>query len=154
MSKATQSYYQQNEQINKHYERLANNYNYSWQHSPAFVRAVSQKCVKSLELKSTDLLVDIGCGTGLFSEQISEIAKLANPVLCVDSSSSMLENLPSCAGLKAILMDANNFIAIPNKYDKILIKHAIHLIPDRDDFLKQLYERLKVLQYILCLTNS
>ena len=142
MNETTQFFEQQNQQIKKHYKKLADNYNTSWTHSPEFVRAIGQECVKCLELKSTDLFVDIGCGTGFFTKEICDLAKLVNPALCVEPSQEMLEKLPVSTRLKAVLMDANDFIALPNKYDKILIKHAIHLIPNINLFLQQLYQRL------------
>ncbi|MGF1488479.1 MAG: class I SAM-dependent methyltransferase [Prochloraceae cyanobacterium] len=142
MSQTKRSDYPQNEQIKKHYEKSAKSYNKSWQHSSDFVRALSKKSLECLELKSLDKFVDICCGTGLFTKEICDLAGLVNPVLCVDTSAEMLEKLPNSPLLKPILMDANDFIAIPEKYDKILIKHAIHMINNRELFLKKLFSRL------------
>ena len=58
----TGSFYQQEQQIKKHYEKVADNYDVFWDDSANIVDFYSNQIVKYLDLKSTDIFVDIGCG--------------------------------------------------------------------------------------------
>ncbi len=95
MTKQTDNYYQQTNQMQDHYQRLAEKYNNLWSYSQDFIEFISQNIVNYLNLKSTDTLADIGCGTGIFTQVISDCAKLTHPVTCVDLSENRLLSLTS-----------------------------------------------------------
>ena len=56
--------------IQNHYQTLANKYDKFWGSSPEFINFLTQKIIESLKLVSTDILVDLGCGTGIYSQAI------------------------------------------------------------------------------------
>ncbi len=52
--------------LDKHYKRLAKDYDQFLYYSPDFVRTLTQKMVEKLQLKPDDTLADIGGGTGMY----------------------------------------------------------------------------------------
>ena len=142
MTKQTDNYYQQTNQMQDHYQRLAEKYNNLWSYSQDFIEFISQNIVRYLNLKSTDTFADIGCGTGIFTQATTDLAQLINPVTCVDLSEKMLEQLPSNGKYQTVAMDAFSFADRPGEYDKILIKEMIHHIDDREKLIKSLFARL------------
>ena len=86
-----------------------------------------QKTIAALELKQSDLLLDIGGGTGIFTEAIARQAKLQNDALCLDSSAEMLKQAEKRPGVASICKDADSFLkSTSQSFDKILLKEIIH----------------------------
>ena len=81
--------------IQNHYQNLAKKYDDFWGSSPDFIQFLAQKIIESLRLVPTDILVDLGCGTGIFSKAIRSQLSLYNPVICVDPSDKMLAKVPN-----------------------------------------------------------
>jgi len=112
-----------------HYDRLADSYDENWAYSAAFNRWMSERILDRLDLQPDDRVVDLGCGTGLFSEALAERAR---EVVCVDPSPNMLAQLPQSAGtlvpVQASAEDvASGALRLPyERVDAILIKEAIH----------------------------
>ena len=138
----TESFYQQEQIIKSHYEKIADNYDVFWGNSADIVEYYSNQIVKYLDLKSTDVFVDLGCGTGIYTKKIRGIAQLINPVLCVDISAKMLKKIPDNAQFKPILMDAVEFSEQPRQYDKVLMQGMTHHILDKGKLIKNLTKRL------------
>lgn len=128
----------------EHYQKLAQNYDKFWVYSPEFIDFLTQKIIDVLELKSTDTLVDLGCGTGIYTKSIVSKFPLQNPVICVDSSEEMLDRIPNNSQYKTFVKDGIEFAYEPGKYDKILMKEMIHHIADKEKFLQGLFERLNL----------
>lgn len=145
MKETKQSFYQQTESVQEHYKMLAENYDDLWEYSPEFINFIGNKIIEYLELKSTDLLVDLGCGTGIYTKKVRDLANLLNPVVCVDICSKMLGQIPNKRQFKLLNMDARNFTQIPGKYDKIFSKQMLHHVPEDDKkyLIKSLFEKLK-----------
>ncbi len=95
-----------NQRIKNHYSDIAHNYDELWTYNAEFIKFVAKNIAEKLDLQVTDKLVDLGCGTGLFAKAIYEQIKLKYPILCVDSSSEMLEQIPSNNNYNPLLMDA------------------------------------------------
>ena len=83
-----------------------------------------------------------GCGTGIYTKKIRDIAQLINPVLCVDISAKMLGKIPDNAQFKPILMDAVEFSEQPRQYDKVLMQGMLHHVKDIDGLIENLFCRL------------
>ncbi|MGK7346368.1 MAG: class I SAM-dependent methyltransferase [Candidatus Nitrospinota bacterium M3_3B_026] len=128
--------------LDKHYKDLADNYDDFLYYSPEFVRTLTGKMVEKLELEEDDLLVDLGCGTGMYTLDILKQVPLRRKVICVDPYPEMLEQIPEDSHTLRVEEDALGFSEKPGAYDKILMKEAVHHISDRARLFKNLHDRL------------
>ncbi|CCQ57109.1 class I SAM-dependent DNA methyltransferase [Crocosphaera watsonii WH 8501] len=128
--------------IQEHYQKLAQQYDDFWGTSSDFIDFLTQAIILNLQLKSTDILVDLGCGTGIYSKAIASQISLENKIICVDPSDKMLEKIPSNNNYQTLVKDAVEFAHEQGKYDKILIKEMIHHINDKEKLLQGLFDRL------------
>lgn len=124
----------------EHYDRLADSYDENWIHSAAFIDWMNSRIAERLDLGAGDHAVDLGCGTGLFSEALGQRAR---DVVCVEPSPGMLENLrpmPNAIPVQATAEEiGSGAVKLPYDYvDAILIKEAIHHVNDREVVLRQL----------------
>lgn len=126
----------------EHYQNIANIYDELWTYSEEFVQFITANIVASLELKPTDVLVDLGCGTGIYAKEILNQLPLDNPIICVDPSDRMLSKISSDNRLKKVNADALTFAERSGRYDKVLIKEAIHHIADKELLFKNLFPRI------------
>lgn len=129
--------------VQQHYQKIANIYNDLWTHSPEFVGFLTRKIVASLHLQPADILVDIGCGTGIYTQEIFNQIPLEHPIICVDPSDKMLSKIPANLPIQRVCTDAVTFASQPGNYDRILIKDAIHLISDLDRLFSHFFQRLE-----------
>ena len=130
------------EVLNKHYRRLAKDYDEFLYYSPDFIRTLTKKMVDQLELSPNDVLADIGCGTGMYSLDILKQVSLRNPILGVDPFSEMLAQIPADAGMTPIAEDALTFSRRELPYNKVLIKETIHHVEQRQLFFENIYKNL------------
>lgn len=118
-----------------HYERLAENYDRNWAHSPEYVEWQNARIDSALNISVGDRVADIGAGTGLFLRRLMEHVNAETPILCIDPSQPMLDRIPSdprvtpiCAGAEDV---AARKVEIPyENLDVILIKETIHHFDD------------------------
>ena len=137
-----ESFYQQTKQIKNHYDKIADNSDEILDNSSEMVEFYSKKIVKYLALKPTDIFVDLGSGTGVYTKKIRDIVQLINPILCVDISAKMLEKIPDNLQFKPIVMDARLFVEQSKKYDKVLMQKMLHHIKDIKGLIENLFDRL------------
>ncbi|MDJ0842697.1 class I SAM-dependent DNA methyltransferase [Crocosphaera sp.] len=128
--------------IQDHYQNLAKQYNDFWGTSTDFIEFLTEKIIEHLHLKSTDVLVDLGCGTGLYSQAIVAKINLEHSIICVDPSDKMLEKIPDNSHYQTVVKDAVEFAHESGQYDKILIKEMIHHIEEKERLLQGLFNRL------------
>lgn len=100
--------------------------------------------VENLTLETdSPLLLDIGAGTGLFSEMVLKKYPQARIEL-IDISSDMLqiakERLASYPEVTFTIADINDIQPGNNKYDAIISSLAIHHLADKDK--KNLYQKI------------
>lgn len=132
--------------LDKHYRRLAKDYDEFLYYSPQFVRALTAKMVEKLRLVETDVLADIGCGTGMYSLDILEQVPLREPVLGVDPYAEMLAKIPDDAPITPIAEGALEFSRRhpegTRNYNKVLIKETIHHVDQKDEFFRNIHRNL------------
>jgi ubiquinone/menaquinone biosynthesis C-methylase UbiE len=131
-----------NDRIQQHYREIAKIYDDLWFYSEDFIQFFAQNMIQSLHLQPQHRLVDIGCGTGIYAKAIRQQVHLEHPILCVDPSAEMLAKIPDNSGLQPLCLDAVTFSGQPGSYDRILIKEAIHHIPEKQQLFNQLFDRL------------
>jgi ubiquinone/menaquinone biosynthesis C-methylase UbiE len=128
--------------IDKHYRRLAKSYDEFLYYSPEFVRALTRKMIEKLRLTADDTLVDVGCGTGMYSFDILEQVPLEYPVTGVDPFAEMIEQIPPQAPIVPICEDALTFSRRKAAYDKVLVKETIHHVDNQPEFFANMYRNL------------
>ncbi|MGB3512643.1 MAG: methyltransferase [Microcoleaceae cyanobacterium] len=131
-----------NNHTENHYKNIANIYDNLWSYSPEYIQFTTKKIIEHLHLTPTDILVDIGCGTGIYSKEILNQIQLQQPIICVDPSAEMLTKIPANNGLKPIAMDGIEFSKKPGNYNRIFLKEAIHHIEEKSLFFHNLWQRL------------
>lgn len=131
-----------NDLILSHYRRLADHYDDFLSYSPSFVPTVAAKMVRMLRLREDDRLVDLGCGSGLYSLEILRQKQLRHPVVGVDPSGEMLARIPERAPIERVRSGALGFSERPARYDKVLIKEAVHHVDRRDRLFENLHRNL------------
>lgn len=144
MTERTINFYQNSERVKNHYQNLSEKYDDLWEYSPDFVRFISKNVCKYLKLESRDIFLDLGCGTGLFTKEISDRIKFENPIICCDISPGLLAQLSGDDRYECIVMDAVTFSSQPKCFDKILIKEMIHHLnrEEQESLIKNLFARL------------
>ena len=144
MTNQSLNFYQNSEQVQNHYQKLSENYDDLWEYSKDFIKFISKNISEHLELKSTDIFLDLGCGSGLFTKEINKQIKFINPIFCSDISSDMLANLSDDSQYKCIATDAISFSSQPGLFDKILIKEMIHHLnrEEQECLINNLFKRL------------
>lgn len=128
-----------------HYDRLADRYDENWAYSPEFIRWMTDGILGRLSLSSRDLMLDLGCGTGLYSRGLGEHT---GTVVCADPSPAMLEQLPADEGLIPLCAGAEDLaegrITPPHDgYDAILLKEVLHHVADPPQVLAGLARLLR-----------
>jgi SAM-dependent methyltransferase len=123
-----------NENVTRdHYARLAATYDENWAHSPAYLEWMTRCIRQQLDLTGTDLVADIGCGTGLYSRRLAEHAQV---VVCAEPSAQMLAEVPRDDRLIPVAASAEDLatgrVKLPhNGYDAVLLKEVLHHVADR-----------------------
>jgi ubiquinone/menaquinone biosynthesis C-methylase UbiE len=128
--------------LDKHYRRLAENYDEFLYYSPEFVRALTTRMIDKLKLEPSDTLADVGCGTGMYSIDILKQVPLENPVIGVDPYREMLARIPSESQIVPIVEDALAFSRRAGTYNKVLVKETIHHVSDIPEFFANVFRNL------------
>ena len=126
----------------KHYKRIGSIYDDLWSYSEDYIRFMGLRIIEYLRLNSTDSLVDLGCGTGLFTQSIPKEIQLDNPIICVDPSEEMLSQIPLSPQYKIRAVDAITFVSETSGYNKVYMKEAIHHIDNKELLFSSLFEKL------------
>ncbi len=130
------------ELLKEHYTRLADKYDDFLYYSPKFVRTLTTKMVDKLQLEPDDVLLDLACGTGMYSVDILKQVPLKHPVQAVDPFAEMLAAIPEDCGLAPICMDALAYCANHNGYTKAFMKEAVHHVDDKARLFADVYANL------------
>lgn len=130
------------ELVEEHYKNLSQNYDDYLLYSPTFVRTLTRKMIQMLHLKEDDVFVDLGGGTGMYTKDILEQVPLKKTATLVDPFAEMLAQAESHPKIECRQYDGLAFSALEGKYDKVLMKEAVHHVQDKDLLFSNLFERL------------
>jgi ubiquinone/menaquinone biosynthesis C-methylase UbiE len=130
-----------------HYERLADNYDDTWSHRPDYVSWMNQRVFDRLRIEPGDRVADIGAGTGLFLRALMQHVTDDRPIVCIDPSRAMLNQLPDDPRLHPVCASAETIAAGEvdlryDAFDAIVIKETIHHFTNIPKTLAGLAERL------------
>ena len=136
------------DQTVEHYERVAATYDEHWTYDPDYIRRFSRAMIDALRLIPTDVIADVGCGTGLYTRQLAADLRPSRPILCVDPVRAMLDQVPASPGLQPLLAGAEDLasgrveLPEPAPLDAMIMKESIHHVADRGDTLHGLVRLL------------
>ena len=128
--------------LDKHYRRLADDYEEFLYYSPSFVRALTTRMIDKLRLVPSDVLADVGCGTGMYALDILKQVPLEEPVIGVDPYREMLAQIPPEAKIAPVVESALEFSRREGAYNKVLVKETIHHVADIPEFFANMYRNL------------
>lgn len=135
-----------------HYNTLAQKFNELWQFSSDYKEFVVARIKYLLDLSSKDVFVDIGGGTGTFTERLYKEVPLCK-AYCIEPSHEMSAKASEIEGLDALCTDADGFISLQLHYSKVLFKEVVHHLQERALLWKNLYNQLPHGGKILIITR-
>ncbi len=105
--------------------------------------------ISQLSFKGNETILDLGCGDGILTEQLS-LCVPNGKVLGIDSSSSMIETAKMIDknNLTFAHMDMNE-MNFENEFNLILSNAALHWVKDHNRLLKNTHRALKTCGRIL-----
>lgn len=128
--------------MNKHYENIAEDFNKVWKFSNEYKKWAVEKIGYHLKLNNEDIFVDIGGGTGTFTNMI-EKQFTPNKAYCVEPEESMCNIAKQYINIEIICSDTFYFINnLKYKYNKILFKEVIHHIQNRKKLWDNIYHTI------------
>jgi SAM-dependent methyltransferase len=93
-----------------------------------------EQCIQGrLRLVGNEIVADVGCGTGLYSRNLSAHA---SAVVCVDQSEAMLRQLPASKKLIPVVASVEDLaagsVSLPyGAFDAMLLKEVLHHVADQ-----------------------
>lgn len=135
--------------VRGHYEELAADYDEHWVYGPDYIPWMSARITEALRLTPADRIADIGSGTGLFAREVAATLRARHPILCIDPSAAMLDQLgsPTPAGLAPLVASAEDIadgrVTLPyEQLDAMWLKESVHHLSDPARTLSGLADRL------------
>ena len=133
-------------------KRLASTSTVVWDaeeyHNLSFAQNSAAKyLIQQLKIKTTDSILDVGCGNGKISAKLAEIAN-EGKVVGIDKSKEMIafsaENVEKDAypNLRFKLQDANK-VSFRKQFNVIFSSFALQWIQDKNKFFQKSYNSLK-----------
>jgi len=127
----------------KHYDKVMNIASFG------FYKTFIQKAIKDLEVKSTDKILDLGCGTGrnilLMNKYVSDKSLLTGLDISEDMEKHFNRNCKSFSNINFINKRIDQPFELEQKFDKIFISFVIHGFPHeiRKIIVENAYNNLK-----------
>jgi trans-aconitate methyltransferase len=98
-----------------------------------FVFKFGEEVVRLLNPQKTEMILDIGCGTGELTKMISE---KCGKVIGIDNSNEMIQSaLKKYPEISFIHADAKNF-QLNDEFDAIFSNAVLHWIPEADIMIR------------------
>ncbi len=102
-----------------------------------------KELISELSFKGNETVLDLGCGDGILTEQLSFLVPYGK-ALGIDASINMIETAKMLCknNLDFIHMNINE-INFENEFDFIFSNAALHWVKDHKQLLKNIYRALK-----------
>ena len=123
---------------------VASDYHYNWADQKVGPFKSTTEIVKLAEIKSDDKILDVACGTGVVSKEISQFLGRKGLLVGIDLSRTALDIAKRSIALpnvNFIEMDAEN-IGFNFKFDKITCQYGLMFFPNSGQVLKSIYKIL------------
>jgi ubiquinone/menaquinone biosynthesis C-methylase UbiE len=135
--------YKINTKIN--WNKVAPDYHYNWADKDVGPFKSTKELVKAAEIKPNDLVLDLACGTGTVSREISHHLGNLGRLVGIDISRialSIAKKTVQFQNVDFIEMDAEN-IGLHASFDKIVCQYALMFFPDTNNVLKSIKSIMK-----------
>ncbi len=101
------------------------------------------RLISELEFNGNEIILDLGCGDGVLTEQLSALVPNGK-VIGIDASAGMIETAKKSEkeNLSFICMDIND-MAFTNEFDLIFSNAALHWVKNHEKLLKNSFAALK-----------
>lgn len=136
--------YKINTRIN--WNTVAIDYHDNWANKNIGPFRSTKELVRALEIKPDDFVLDIACGTGAITKEISHNLGNSAMLVGIDISRvalSIAKRSVKFQNIDFIEMDAEN-ICIHTKFDKIVCQYGLMFFPDVNKVLKSIKNLLKI----------
>ncbi|MGY0219037.1 class I SAM-dependent methyltransferase [Endozoicomonadaceae bacterium StTr2] len=143
----------QAETASSHYAELGSGFDQAWFFASGYREWLANRICLQLQLGAEDVLVDIGGGTGLFSELVRQQAGLKSDVVCVDRCPELLEVAAKRPGIKVCCADVQQYFMSPLPGQKILLKEIVHHLPKRPQLWQSMHYALPAEGSVLIVTR-
>ena len=123
---------------------VASEYHHNWANQKIGPFKSTTELVKIAEIKPDDKVLDVACGTGVVSKEISQFLGRKGMLVGIDLSRTALEIAKRSVPLpnaNFVEMDAEN-IGFNFKFDKITCQYGLMFFPDFGKVLKSIYKIL------------
>lgn len=115
---------------------------------PAFLGVFAQSLVDYADVKTSQVVIDVGCGTGAATRYAAQQMKPSSMVIGIDVNASMLavaQSLPEVQGasIKWQQNNADDLSLDADSVDAVLSAQVIQFIPDRTKALNEMHRVLK-----------
>jgi len=139
--------------MENHFDKIARTYNKSWHFSDAYKEWMLDKITHLLTLHASDMFADIGAGTGLYTELITNLIEFNHQPYCVEPSQEMSMIAMKSGNLHVFNEGAHTFTKRLYKYDKVLLKEMIHHVNNRRTLWRNIYKQLNRNGKLLIITR-
>ena len=123
---------------------VASEYHYNWADQQVGPFKSTAELVKIAEIKPDDKILDVACGTGVVSKEISQFLGRKGLLIGIDLSRTALEIAKrsiTFPNVNFVEMDAEN-IGFNFKFDKVTCQYGLMFFPDSGKVLKSIYKNL------------
>jgi ubiquinone/menaquinone biosynthesis C-methylase UbiE len=114
-----------------------------------WLRSHVREALPEIGIKENQIILDFGCGSGLYAIPTARLVGKAGKVYALDKSAEALDKLKKRAGkegldnLEAIISSDLNTGLEEKTADIVLLYDVIHLIEDRKRLFSEIYRVLK-----------
>lgn len=114
-----------------------------FENSPLKPDDIADWIIKRLDIKQSDKVLEVGCGSGMLAQYIAQKCKYTG----LDFSESLLKKHKLILGNNVVLAEANNIPFEKKYFDKSFAYSVFHYFPDKTYSEKALDEMIRVTKY-------